>query len=148
MRLVLIFAAATLMACSMHAFGATSASASQTTLQAADESSQPFSGRHGSYVTISTSNAGGPPGPTIWNEHEVGRQLSAYPVKIAAIYPAKLPQGKTGQLLILLGEHGLFAITQKISKAFTLHKGEQVIYVSSPYNGWNRVFPYNGPMPE
>ena len=90
-------------------------------------------------------NAKSPPGALRFATREVDTQMQVFPGTVAKIYPAALPGGRKGHLIVVRLVHNApSAYAQPDSKRFKLHRGESVIVVFSR-RGWARVLPYNGP---
>lgn len=90
-----------------------------------------------------------PPGVLKFAASEINRQMASTVGRIAAIYPATLPDGRKGNLILVQfpQDRYLTGIAQPDTPAFTLHQGERVVLVRSNTNDWMRVLPYNGPEP-
>lgn len=88
-----------------------------------------------------------PPGVLKFGEREANRRLWVAQGTIAALYSVTLPKGKNGRLVIVkFPKSDPEAIVQPVTKTFSLHKGDQIIVVTSPVNSWRRVLPYKGPQ--
>ena len=90
-------------------------------------------------------NAKSPPGALRFATKEVDTHMQVFPGSVAKIYPAALPGGRKGHLIVVrLVHNGPAAYAQPGCKRFKLHQGERVIVVVSR-RSWGRVLPYNGP---
>lgn len=85
-----------------------------------------------------------PPGALRFATKEVDTQMQVFPGAVAKIYPATLPGGRKGHLIVVrLVHNGPTAYAQPDCKRFKLRQGERVIVVISR-RSWGRVLPYNG----
>lgn len=86
-----------------------------------------------------------PPGALRFSTKEVDTEMQVFPGTVAKIYPATLPGGRKGHLIVVRMPHnGPVAYAQPDNKRFKLHQGESIIVVVSR-RSWGRVLPYNGP---
>ncbi|MGH8160798.1 MAG: hypothetical protein ACRESR_01345 [Gammaproteobacteria bacterium] len=108
-----------------------------------------------------TMTSKAPPGVLKFAAGEVNRTTTAEIGNVASLYPAKLPDGRKGHLVLVVitttftanpfssassSPHAqLISVVQPDTSAFRLHQGERVVLVRSTVNGWARVLPYNGP---
>lgn len=102
-----------------------------------------------STTTFNTNPADAPPGVLKFAATEINREMTSTIGRVAAIYPATLPDGRKGKLILVQFPkyRDLTGIAQPDTTAFTLHQGERVVMVRSNTNTWTRVLPYNGPEP-